>query len=39
MAKMDRPNRDALSDALDIYRDAMRPFIVRYLKRVRGQAD
>ena len=37
MTKTDRPNRDALSDALDIYRDAMRPFIVRYLKRVRGK--
>lgn len=37
MAKTDRPNRDALSDALDIYRDAMRPFIVRYLKQVKGK--
>ena len=37
MAKTDRPNRDALSDALDIYRDAMRPFIVRYLKQVKGR--
>ena len=34
---IDRPNRDALNKALDIYRDAMRPFIVRSLKRVRGQ--
>ena len=33
----DRPNRDALSNALDIYRDAMRPFIVRCLKRVQGR--
>ena len=32
----DRPNRTALNHALDIYRDAMRPFIVRCLKRVRG---
>lgn len=32
----ERPNRKALTDALDIYRDAMRPFIVRCLKRVRG---
>ena len=31
-----RPNRKALIDALDIYRDAMRPFIVRCLKRVPG---
>ena len=37
MTKTERPNRDALSDALDIYRDAMRPFIVRYLKRVKGR--
>ncbi len=34
---IDRPNRDALNKALDIYRDAMRPFIVRSLRRVRGQ--
>ncbi len=34
---IDRPNRDALNKALDIYRDVMRPFIVRSLKRVRGQ--
>ena len=32
-----RPNRQALSDALDSYRDAMRPFILRRLKRVPGQ--
>ena len=32
----ERPNRKALTDALDIYRDTMRPFIVRCLKRVRG---
>ena len=30
----DRPNRKALSEAVDIYRDAMRPFLVRGLKRV-----
>ena len=34
---IDRPNRDALNKGLDIYRDAMRPFIVRSLKKVRGQ--
>ena len=33
---IDRPNRDALQKALDIYRDAMRPFIVRSLRRVPG---
>ena len=32
-----RPNRQALSDALDTYRDAMRPFVIRHLKRMRGQ--
>ncbi len=38
MTKTDRrPNRDALLNALDIYRDAMRPFIVRCLKRVKGK--
>ncbi len=37
MAPIERPNRDALQEALDIFRDAMRPFIVRTLKRVRGQ--
>ena len=36
MTSVDRPNRDALSRAIDIYRDAMRPFIVRNLKKVRG---
>ncbi len=32
----ERPNRDALNRAIDIYRDAMRPFITRNLRRVRG---
>ena len=32
-----RPNRQALSDALDTYRDSMRPFVIRCLKRVPGQ--
>ena len=31
-----RPNTDALRQAIDIYRDAMRPFIVRQLRRVQG---
>ena len=31
-----RPNRDALNEAIDVYRDVMRPFIVRALKRVKG---
>jgi len=33
---INRPNRDALDKGLNIYRDAMRPFILRGLKRVRG---
>lgn len=32
----DRPNRDALNRGIDIYRDAMRPFITRNLRKVRG---
>ncbi len=36
MQTTNRPNQDALRQAVDIYRDAMRPFIVRQLKRVRG---
>ena len=32
-----RPNRQALSEALDTYRDAMRPFIMWRLRRVPGQ--
>lgn len=36
MATRPRPNRDALSEAVDIYRDAMRPFILRRLRQVRG---
>lgn len=33
---IERPNKMALVAALDIYRDSMRPFIVRHLKRVPG---
>ena len=36
MQMTSRPNRDALGQAIDIYRDAMRPFIVRQLRRVQG---
>ena len=36
MTTVSRPNRDALNHALDIYRDAMRPFIVRNLRSVQG---
>ena len=31
MVTVARPNKDAIVRALDIYRDAMRPFIVRHL--------
>lgn len=34
MATIDRPNRDALYRAINIFRDAMRPFLIRCLKRV-----
>ena len=33
-----RPNQDALYQALNIYRDGMRPFILRNLKTVQGLA-
>ena len=36
MDTIKRPNRDALSDAIDIYRDAMRPFITSAFERVYG---
>ena len=32
-----RPNKSVLIDALDEYRDAMRPFIVRAMKRIKGK--
>lgn len=31
---MERPNRDALNRAVDIFRDAMRPFVVGHMRRV-----
>ena len=36
MTIVSRPNKDSLIKAIDIYTDAMRPFIVRNLKTVRG---
>ena len=36
MQTTNRPNRDALMRTIDIYRDAMRPFIVRQLRRIQG---
>ena len=32
-----RPNKDALIKVIDIYRDAMRPFIVHHLRQVPGK--
>lgn len=34
MAITDRPNKDILTQAIDIYRDCMRKFLVRHLKQV-----
>ena len=34
---IEQPNRYALSYAIDVFRDAMRPFIVRCLKRALGE--
>lgn len=34
---IERPNRSVLSDALDAFRDEMRPLIVRGMKRVKGK--
>ena len=36
MTIIERPNKNAVTAAVDIYRDAMRPFVSRNLKRVRG---
>lgn len=36
MRFIERPNRQALIDAIDIFRDAMRPFLLRHLKRMPG---
>ena len=36
MTTVSRPNREALDQALNIFRDAMRPFIVRHLRRGPG---
>ena len=33
-----RPNKRVLIDALDIYRDAMRPFIVKRMRRLPGKS-
>ncbi|MCY3938336.1 MAG: DUF499 domain-containing protein [Chloroflexi bacterium] len=36
MTTINRPNRDALNQAIDILRDSMRPFLMRCLKSIRG---
>lgn len=36
MVTVHRPHKDALTQAIDIFRDAMRPFILRGLRRVSG---
>ncbi len=36
MAAIDRPNQDALYRAINIFQDAMRPFILRCLRRAPG---
>ena len=36
MTTVSRPCREALDEALNIFRDAMRPFIVRHLRQVSG---
>ena len=36
MTIVQRPNKNAIIQACDIYRDAMRPFLLRGLRRVRG---
>ena len=33
-----RPNKSVLIEALDVYRDAMRPFIVRAMRRIKGKS-
>ena len=38
MTTIQRPNKKALIDVIDIYRDAMRPFLVHHLKQVRGKS-
>ena len=36
MVAISRPNRDALIKAIDIFRDVMRPFLIRSLERAHG---
>ena len=34
MTTIERPNKEALTKAIDIYRDSMRPFVLRTLRRI-----
>jgi hypothetical protein len=37
MTTIPRPNKDALIKVIDIYRDAMRPFLIHHLRQVPGR--
>ena len=37
MTTIQRPNKNALIDVIDIYRDAMRPFLVHHLRQTPGK--
>ena len=37
MTTIARPNKNALIEVIDIYRDAMRPFLVRHLRQTPGK--
>ena len=37
MTTISRPNKDALVKIIDIYRDAMRPFLIHHLRQVPGR--
>ena len=37
MTTVQRPNKDALIKVMDIYRDAMRPFLIHHLRQVPGK--
>ena len=37
MTTIQRPNKDALIKVIDIYRDAMRPFLIHHLRQVPGK--
>ena len=38
MASINRPNKEALTKAIDIFREHMRPFITRCLRRLRAES-